>query len=161
MTFPTTWRGSCFWSRSTAPTRSPPAQNITNRRQTMDNWNFTGRPDIPAWPQDEQGQKEKAVLLMQTFDSPADTDTVISLLSAYGIPASSITTGRAAQERSSTASPATAPACMCPSPGWRRRRSCCRLSRWRTRKRNNTPERSLSLCWITRRNTSAGWPATP
>ena len=34
----------------------------------MDNWNFTGRPDIPAWPQDEQGQKEKAVLLMQTFD---------------------------------------------------------------------------------------------
>ena len=52
----------------------------------MDNWNFTGRPDIPAWPQDEQGQKEKAVLLMQTFDSPADTDTVISLLSAYGIP---------------------------------------------------------------------------
>ena len=52
----------------------------------MDNWNFNGRPDIPAWPQDEQGQKEKAVLLMQTFDSPADTDTVISLLSAYGIP---------------------------------------------------------------------------
>ena len=30
----------------------------------MDNWNFNGRPDIPAWPQDEQGQKEKAVLLM-------------------------------------------------------------------------------------------------
>ena len=52
----------------------------------MDNWNFNGRPDIPAWPQDEQGQKEKAVLLMQTFDSHADTDTVISLLSAYGIP---------------------------------------------------------------------------
>ena len=52
----------------------------------MDNWNFNGRPDIPAWPQDEQGQKETAVLLMQTFDSPADTDTVISLLSAYGIP---------------------------------------------------------------------------
>ena len=52
----------------------------------MDNWNFTGRPDIPAWPQDEQGQKEKAVLLMQTFDSPADTDMVISLLAAYGIP---------------------------------------------------------------------------
>ena len=52
----------------------------------MENWSFTGKPDIPAWPQDEQGQKEKAVLLMQTFDSPADTDTVISLLSAYGIP---------------------------------------------------------------------------
>lgn len=52
----------------------------------MDNWNFTGRPDIPAWPQDEQGQKERAVLLMQTFDSPADTDMVISLLAAYGIP---------------------------------------------------------------------------
>ena len=48
----------------------------------MDNWNFTGRPDIPAWPQDAQGQEEKAVLLMQTFDSPADTDMVISLLEA-------------------------------------------------------------------------------
>ena len=52
----------------------------------MDNWNFTGKPDIPAWPQDAQGQEEKAVLLMQTFDSPADTDMVISLLAAYGIP---------------------------------------------------------------------------
>ena len=52
----------------------------------MDNWNFTGKPDVPAWPKDAQGQDEKAVLLTQTFDSPADTDTVISLLSAYGIP---------------------------------------------------------------------------
>ena len=29
----------------------------------MDNWNFTGKPDIPAWPKDAQGQDEKAVLL--------------------------------------------------------------------------------------------------
>ena len=102
----------------------------------MDNWSFTGKPDIPAWPRDERGQEEKAVLLMQTFDSPADTDMVISLLAAYGIPcfkyydldggAGKVINGR-----------------------------------WRTRKRNNTPERSLSLCWITRRKTSAGWPATP
>ena len=52
----------------------------------MDNWNFTGKPDVPAWPKDPQGQDEKAVLLMQTFDSPADTDMIISLLAAYGIP---------------------------------------------------------------------------
>ncbi len=52
----------------------------------MSNWSFSGKPDIPAWPQDEQGNDEKAVLLTQTFDSPADADTVISLLSAYGIP---------------------------------------------------------------------------
>ena len=52
----------------------------------MDNWNFTGKPDVPAWPRDAQGQDEKAVLLMQTFDSPADTDMIISLLAAYGIP---------------------------------------------------------------------------
>ncbi len=52
----------------------------------MDNWNFTGKPDVPTWPKDAQGQDEKAVLLMQTFDSPADTDMIISLLAAYGIP---------------------------------------------------------------------------
>lgn len=52
----------------------------------MDNWNFTGKPDVPAWPKDPQGQDEKAVLLTQTFDSPADTDMIISLLAAYGIP---------------------------------------------------------------------------
>ena len=52
----------------------------------MDNWNFTGKPDVPAWPRDAQGQDEKAVLLTQTFDSPADTDMIISLLAAYGIP---------------------------------------------------------------------------
>ena len=52
----------------------------------MSNWSFTGRPDIPAWPKDETGREEQAVLLTQTFDAPADADTVISLLSAYGIP---------------------------------------------------------------------------
>ena len=40
----------------------------------------------PAWPKDAAGQDEKAVLLKQTFDSAADADTVISLLSAYGVP---------------------------------------------------------------------------
>ena len=52
----------------------------------MNNWSFSGKPDVPAWPKDSQGQDEKAVLLMQTFDSPADTDTIISLLGAYGVP---------------------------------------------------------------------------
>lgn len=52
----------------------------------MENWSFTGTPDVPAWPKDAAGQDEKAVLLKQTFDSVADADTVISLLSAYGIP---------------------------------------------------------------------------
>lgn len=52
----------------------------------MKNWSFAGHPDIPDWPVDETGQKEKAVLLSRTFDSPADTDMVISLLAAYGIP---------------------------------------------------------------------------
>ena len=52
----------------------------------MENWNFTGNPDVPAWPKDAAGQDEKAVLLKQTFDSAADADTVISLLSAYGVP---------------------------------------------------------------------------
>ena len=52
----------------------------------MENWSFTGSPDVPAWPKDAAGQDEKAVLLKQTFDSAADADTVISLLSAYGVP---------------------------------------------------------------------------
>ena len=52
----------------------------------MENWSFTGRPDTPAWPRDAAGQDEKAVLLTSTFDSPADADTIISLLSAYGVP---------------------------------------------------------------------------
>ena len=52
----------------------------------MENWSFTGTPDVPAWPKDAAGQDEKAVLLKQTFDSAADADMVISLLSAYGVP---------------------------------------------------------------------------
>ena len=52
----------------------------------MSNWSFTGRPDVPTWPKDAAGQDEKAVLLKQAFDSAADAGTVISLLSAYGIP---------------------------------------------------------------------------
>ena len=52
----------------------------------METWSFTGNPDVPAWPKDAAGQDEKAVLLKQTFDSAADADTVISLLSAYGVP---------------------------------------------------------------------------
>ena len=52
----------------------------------MENWSFTGRLDVPERPNDEAGHDERAVLLKQTFDSAADADTVISLLSAYGVP---------------------------------------------------------------------------
>ena len=38
------------------------------------------------WPLEENGQKVKAVLLKETFDSPAESDMVISMLAAYGIP---------------------------------------------------------------------------
>ena len=47
-------------------------------------WAFS--PDIPDWPADAKGQKERAVLLRHTFDNPVDVDMTISLLSAYGIP---------------------------------------------------------------------------
>ena len=109
----------------------------------MDNWNFTGKPDIPAWPKDAQGQDEKAVLLTQTFDSPADTDMIISLLAAYGIPCFKYYDLDGGAGKSSTAFPATAPACMCPKRSWRRQRICWPPGRWRTRKRKNTPERSF------------------
>ena len=52
----------------------------------MSNWSFTGQPDVRAWPKDEAGREVQAVLLTHTFDAPADADTAISLLSAYGIP---------------------------------------------------------------------------
>ena len=50
----------------------------------MTNWAFS--PDGPQWPIDAQGEKERAVRLMNSFDSPSDSDMTISLLAAYGIP---------------------------------------------------------------------------
>lgn len=50
----------------------------------MSKWAFA--PDGPKWPVDEQGEKVKAVRLMNTFDSAEDSDMKISLLAAYGIP---------------------------------------------------------------------------
>ena len=49
-------------------------------------WSFGGAPDAPAWPTLENGEKEQAVLLQQVFDSPAEADMRLSMLSAYGIP---------------------------------------------------------------------------
>ena len=40
----------------------------------------------PDWPLEESGEKVKAVLLKETFDSLAESDMVISMLAAYGIP---------------------------------------------------------------------------
>lgn len=50
----------------------------------MSKWAFS--PDSPQWPVDENGEKVKAVRLMNTFDSADDSDMKISLLAAYGIP---------------------------------------------------------------------------
>ena len=52
----------------------------------MDITKWAFGPDTPDWPTDEKGEKVKAVLLQHTFDSPAEADMTISLLSAYGIP---------------------------------------------------------------------------
>ena len=38
------------------------------------------------WPLEESGEMVKAVLLKETFDSPAESDMVISMLAAYSIP---------------------------------------------------------------------------
>lgn len=55
----------------------------------MDNsfWRFgrRGGSELP-WPVDAAGEKEQAVLLQHAFDSLADADMTISLLTAYGIP---------------------------------------------------------------------------
>ena len=52
----------------------------------MDNTTWAFGPDGPQWPVDGSGQKEKAVRLMNSFDSAADSDMTTSLLAAYGIP---------------------------------------------------------------------------
>ena len=52
----------------------------------MDHTTWAFGPDGPQWPVDGSGQKEKAVRLMNSFDSAADSDMTISLLAAYGIP---------------------------------------------------------------------------
>lgn len=49
-------------------------------------WSFGGQADMPAWPTLENGEKEKAVMLEQAFDSAADADMKLSMLAAYGIP---------------------------------------------------------------------------
>ena len=57
-------------------------QNFWN--ELSSGWHF-GRKESD-WPTDEKGEKEKAVLLKSTFDSPAETDLTISLLASCGIP---------------------------------------------------------------------------
>lgn len=90
----------------------------------MENWSFTGNPDVPAWPKDAAGQDEKAVLLKQTFDSAADADTIISLLSAYGVPCFKYYDREGGAGKVINGFPASASACMSPPPVWRRRRNC-------------------------------------
>ena len=51
----------------------------------LKDWHF-GSGDAPVWPLDAVGEREKAVLFRETFDSPADADMLISYLAAYGIP---------------------------------------------------------------------------
>ena len=52
----------------------------------MDNSKWAFKPDGPAWPTDERGEKVPARLLQHTLDNTADADMIVSLLSAYGIP---------------------------------------------------------------------------
>jgi len=52
----------------------------------MDISHWAVGPDGPAWPVNTEGEKERAVLLRHTFDSPAEADMTISLLAAYGVP---------------------------------------------------------------------------
>ena len=52
----------------------------------MDHSKWAFAPDGPRWPVDASGEKEQAVRLKNSFDSPADSDMTISLLAAYGIP---------------------------------------------------------------------------
>lgn len=52
----------------------------------MDNTYWAKGGDSPAWPVDNDGQRQRAVLLRHTFDSAAEADMTISLLAAYGIP---------------------------------------------------------------------------
>ena len=47
-------------------------------------WAF--KPDAPAWPVDEKGEKVPARQLRHTLDNMADAEMTISLLAAYGIP---------------------------------------------------------------------------
>lgn len=49
-------------------------------------WSFGGAKNVPAWPTAENGEKEKAALLRHAFDSTADADLTVSMLTAYGIP---------------------------------------------------------------------------
>ena len=50
-------------------------------------WSFGGGASGPAWPVNDAGEKEQAVILEQVFDSAADADMKLSMLAAYGIPA--------------------------------------------------------------------------
>jgi len=51
---------------------------------SKDTWAFS--PDLPAWPVDSHGEKDRAVILRHTFDDPVSVDMTVSLLAAYGIP---------------------------------------------------------------------------
>lgn len=49
-------------------------------------WSFGNAANLPQWPVLENGEKEQAVLLAEVFDSLADADMKLSMLTAYGIP---------------------------------------------------------------------------
>lgn len=48
-------------------------------------WSFGESAALP-WPLLSNGEKEQAVLLTNAFDSTADADMKLSMLTAYGIP---------------------------------------------------------------------------
>ncbi len=52
----------------------------------MDITNWAMGSNVPQWPLDENGEREKAVLLKDALDNLSDADMTVSFLAAYGIP---------------------------------------------------------------------------
>ena len=53
---------------------------------SIQDWKFGADANAPQWPIGQDGQPEQAVLAADAFDSIADADLKLSLLTAYGIP---------------------------------------------------------------------------
>ena len=109
----------------------------------MDNWNFTGKPDVPAWPKDPQGQDEKG--------RAADADLRLSRrhghdhLPAGGLRHPLLQVLRSGRRRGKVINGFSGygASLYVPEAQLEEARTCWPPSRWRTRKRKNTPERSF------------------
>ena len=115
-------------------------------------------PNIPAWPTDENGEREQAVLLAHTFDSPADADVTISLLTAYGIPCFKYYDKEGGAGKVINASPASAWDCTSRPPcGGRPESAGLHAHARRGRRVNRKEHRACLIC----RNMKSGWHPLP